>query len=241
MMFLRKGARYRLLGSSSLPELMGSDWADFASDPSIRKFVLSSDSALREELCNEDANGICQFTTSVILSTSLSCSTDDECKVDTVRVVQVTNNIFYEYMRPACVENVFFNSGIKLSQRYKWMRSTCGNPLLPVASEACCASGSQFGQRNYIYDGERMTYDTALNRCSELGMMTCDYNHVVHDVWYKANNFFWAKVRSKITSFSLPGLIYHNSNTTFCFFLSTKPFHFINLSAEKHRIIAGFA
>ena len=100
-MFLRKGATYRLIGSSHMPELMQDD-AGFENDPTLKKFILSSASELKAELCNVDASGNCQYANTVTLDNTLNC-VDTECDADTLRVVQV-NEIHYEYVRPACVE-----------------------------------------------------------------------------------------------------------------------------------------
>ena len=45
-MFLRKGAKYRLLGSSSAPELI-EDHSYFKNDPTIKRFVLDNRSLLK--------------------------------------------------------------------------------------------------------------------------------------------------------------------------------------------------
>jgi len=105
-MFLRSGASYRLIGASHMPELM-EDNSAFKDDPTLKKFVLDSDSALKSKLCNANANGICQYESLVTVDKNLECSAK-ECDADTLRVVQVADGIYYEYVRPPCVEQVFF-------------------------------------------------------------------------------------------------------------------------------------
>lgn len=137
-MFLRKGATYRLLGASHMPELM-EDHASFANDITLKKFVLDSSSLLKGELCNADIAGNCQYENSVTLDHSHTC-TATECDADTVRVVQVSPGIHYEYVRPPCVEQAFYANAKKVIFRERWSDSSCANPKLPYASEACCVS-----------------------------------------------------------------------------------------------------
>ena len=92
--FLKVGAKYRFLGGSSLPELMN-DPNEFKSDDSINRFMLDLKSSLREELCNENSSGECQFANTVILQSSKICS-GIECDVDNVRVLQLETGVFYE-------------------------------------------------------------------------------------------------------------------------------------------------
>jgi len=175
-MFLRKGARYRLLGSSSSPELM-EDHSYFKKDPNIKRFVLDSNSGLKARLCNA-SNGECQYEMSVTLDTNIDC-VGKECIADTVRVVDV-GGIYYEYARPPCVEQAFYNNAMKVIYRERWADSSCANPLLPYASEACCSVANLRAQRypNYLYDQERVLFSTANSRCEEIGMTSCDFNDI---------------------------------------------------------------
>ena len=52
--FLNKGASYRFLGSSPLPELQ-SDHSSFASDETVKRMVLSTSSQLFQKLCNQSS------------------------------------------------------------------------------------------------------------------------------------------------------------------------------------------
>jgi uncharacterized protein (DUF1501 family)/uncharacterized protein (DUF1800 family) len=177
-MFLRKGAVYRLLGSSHMPELMEDD-PNFANHP-IKKFVLASNSTLRSVLCNQGSNGSCQFENNVALIGNIDCA-GQECNVDTVRVVEVGEGIHYEYVRPACVEQVFYADAKKVINKDRMSDSSCANPLLPYASEACCEGQHDLvAERytDYVYDQERVTYPTAGSRCSAMGLVSCDFNSI---------------------------------------------------------------
>jgi len=186
--YLKKGALYRFLGSSNLPEAL-SDPGQFATDESVIKFVLDDDSELKELLCNNGGSGDCQYRTSVTLSSDLSC-TGNECNVDTLRVVQVSEGVFYEYVRMPCVELAFFKNAKKVQPRYNWDPVMCANPLLPAASEACCEPNKNAAIRNVIYDGERMTLNSAEDRCDAISRTTCDFVSVSGDR-HKTNSYFW--------------------------------------------------
>jgi hypothetical protein len=176
-MFLRKGATYRLLGASSTPELMEDD-AKYRTDTTIKKFSLSASSQLKAKLCNE-VDGSCQFANSVVLDTNIGCM-DLECNADTVRVVEVSPGVHYEYVRPACVEQAFYANAKKVINRERWADSSCANPLLPYASEACCAMGDLRAYRSpdYLYDQERVMFSTADSRCEAMGKKSCDFNDI---------------------------------------------------------------
>jgi len=179
-MFLNEGATYRLIGGSNLPELV-EDPIEFATDTTIKKFVLPSTSQLKEALCVAELGG-CKYPNKVVLAKSLNCTdgtlsgTGNECDVDTVRTVQVDEGLFYEYVPPACVQQAFYPNPVKLSGKRKppevedWLGNTCADPRLPVAGEACCntLSGSLVFRAN-AYDGERMTFVKAQERCESLG------------------------------------------------------------------------
>lgn len=55
----------------------------------------------------------------VTLDANLECK-GLECSADTVRVVQVGEGIFYEYVRPPCVEQAFYNNAKKVIFRERW-------------------------------------------------------------------------------------------------------------------------
>eukprot|EP00957_Ditylum_brightwellii_P002400 184008-Ditylum_brightwellii.AAC.1 len=93
-MFLKKRATFRLLGSSSLPELIEDD-EEFDKDQTIKRFTLNTTSDLYSALCREES-GKCQFAAEVVLDSTYDCH-DQECYVDTLRVVEVIPGIYYEY------------------------------------------------------------------------------------------------------------------------------------------------
>merc|ERR1712190_504320 len=70
--FLRKNAKYRLLGSSSTPELQ-SDPVEWNINESAIRFTLKNESPLYNELCNPKPSGDCDFKSVVVLDSDLTC------------------------------------------------------------------------------------------------------------------------------------------------------------------------
>lgn len=96
--FLRKGAKYRLLGSSTLPLM---HYQRLPNRDSKKAFVLSSTSTLYSELCNGTPDN-CNFFSEVTLTSNISQCDGEECSVDELRLVQIQSNppVYYEYIRP---------------------------------------------------------------------------------------------------------------------------------------------
>eukprot|EP00804_Cyclotella_cryptica_P009369 CCRYP_018076-RB/>CCRYP_018076-RB protein AED:0.03 eAED:0.03 QI:374/1/1/1/0.94/0.9/20/617/4181 len=210
-MFLRRGAVYRLLGTSSLPELMEDDW-NFKTDPTIKKFTLDPASQLKATLCNPGSNGSCQFSNSVTLESNLICVAL-ECAADTLRVVEVSPGIHYEYVSPPCVEQVVYPNAKKVINRERWADSSCANPLLPYASEACCSTGDLKAYRSpdYLYDQERVTFSTAESRCHAMGKKSCDFNEI-RDLEYYKKGYHWSTdkclIKVKVNAVGHVALVY---------------------------------
>ena len=209
-MFLRKGAKYRLLGSSHSPELM-EDHYNYKKDYAVKRFVLQSDSELKNTLCKSDG-GKCNFKTSVTLDANLECA-GNECLADTVRVVEVGEGIFYEYVRPPCVEQAFYNNAKKVIFRERWSDSSCANPMLPYASEACCSMGDLRAYRSpdYLYDGERVKFSSAESRCVADNKLSCDFNDIGAIDWWK-KGYHWTtdkcKIQVKVNAVGQVALVY---------------------------------
>ena len=176
--FLKRGARYRLLGGSSSPELM-KDPIYFATDTTtILRAELSPSSALYQRLYNGG-----NFELNVELENDLSCN-GIECNVDTLRVVKV-GSMYFEFVQRPCVQLAFYDKGkqIQLRDNYRYGQM-CANSNLPHAREACCRQ-ERYQEVNiasmetgvtYLYEGERMTYATAQQRCHEKGL--CQFETV---------------------------------------------------------------
>ena len=118
------------------------DESSFKTDLTLKKMKLNStSSALYSALCNDGPNG-CKWSNTVTLDSNLDC-TGKECDADTLRVVEVTAGMHYEYVRPACVEQVFFANAKKVIFRDRNEDSSCANPLLArqayvISCVLCC-------------------------------------------------------------------------------------------------------
>jgi len=83
--FIRKGATYRLVGSSYQPMFHSSQLS--VDQDRVKILSLSTSSGLYSKLCN-GSPGSCNFQTVVTIDTNLGC-VGIECSVDDLRLVQV--------------------------------------------------------------------------------------------------------------------------------------------------------
>jgi len=137
--FLKKGAKYRLLGMSSSPELHV-DPQMWVTDMAKKRFILqkpSKGTSLYTKLCNPASSGYCRYQNIVELDKDYACL-GDECLVDTVRVIQVNPGGFYEYVRNSCIEQAFFNNTGKVVRMFD-DKILCADPRRDIAS--CCVDG----------------------------------------------------------------------------------------------------
>jgi uncharacterized protein (DUF1800 family)/uncharacterized protein (DUF1501 family) len=177
--FLRIGAKYRLLGSSHVPDLKKQTWKIVKG---TQLLALDSLSNLYGKLCSPSQLGTCSYPSVVVLDVNLPCN-GFECRLDTIHVVQV-GSAFYEYVRIPCVEQSFISNGIKVIGATRSSAAVCANPGLSVASEACCPLATtsllqQNATSSCLISGEQMTHMTAGSRCASVKRRLCDYNVMV--------------------------------------------------------------
>ena len=180
--FLREGATYRLLGSSAVPDLH-SQPKSWSANASVEEFQLTSSSNLYETLCNANSQG-CAFKSVVKLQQNLPC-TGDECTLDNLRVVRVqtTPPVYYEYVRPPCVDFSFYNDAKKISKTYPY-EAMCANAKSHVAMNACCVGENDVAYNICKFTSERLSYSRSRSRCQNYGsgtLDTCDWT------WMKRN------------------------------------------------------
>ena len=191
--FLRKNAKYRLLGSSTLLELQSNPPASI--DAQSKSFTLLKSSHLYNELCKPKTQGgtDCNWQNEVVLKQNLDC-VGQECDVDTLRLVQVTDNVYFEYVHPPCVMLSYFSNAKKISSKND-KDAMCADPRLPQASEACCVIDTTISEdRNCEYVGERVTYSKAVGRCADLGQQTCKFRRIrdcISECCSWIENYFW--------------------------------------------------
>lgn len=175
--FLRKGARYRLLGQSTLLETQANPipWWDSPNgpDPLRAKINIDPSSPLFRKLCNANGGSDCNFLTQITLDENLECF-GEECLVDTLRLIEITDGVYFEYMRQPCVELSFFNDARTLTFPYR-QREMCGNPSLEQGGTVCCNNNIDAHFNPCKYTNEKVTFSTAESRCTDLGLDVCDY------------------------------------------------------------------
>lgn len=173
--FLRKGAKYRLIGSSKTPTAhYQPEWWVNHSPPTV--LSLTTSSALYGALCGGPV-GSCNFQNIVTLDSNIGCDSG-ECSVDDVRLVQVQSNppVLYEYIRLPCVELAFYENGKTVQQerllQQQWPKTgMCANSNLPVAKDACCwypgpTNTNPDATSLCEFTAERSTFATAQARCN---------------------------------------------------------------------------
>ena len=101
--FLGRGAKYRLLGNTTQSDIL-----DTSKVQIIPK--LDPSSSLFKVLCRSNSNEECLYPGVVTLRESLQCR-GDECSVtEDPKVVQVNDHVYYEFVKPACVNFPFSSS-----------------------------------------------------------------------------------------------------------------------------------
>jgi hypothetical protein len=202
--FLKKGAGYRLLGGTPSPELM-KDPSFFTSTTAseILRAELNPMSQLFQKLYSSNHKAF------VTLDNDLVCTPGTfECLVDTIRILKV-GSIYYEFVERPCVQLGFYNNGKQIQLRDNWRRGQmCANANLTHAREACCREDRvdevsvavMVTNVTYFYEGERMTYDTARNRCMAYGRDLCFYETVAIKPLddYRKKGYHWTNKECSI-------------------------------------------
>jgi hypothetical protein len=116
--FLKKGAKFRLLGKDSVSKLQHPHRDD---EGNTITHILDSTSDLLTLLCQESVDGKCRYPSSVEIENTINC-VGIECAADNLQIIQVAQNIYYEYLKPPCINFPFFNNG-----KYSLMQLEDGN------------------------------------------------------------------------------------------------------------------
>ena len=138
---------------------------------------------------------MCDFQATITLDESLSYCDDSnvsaeykECHVDVVRVVEVLPGLYYEYVRPPCVNMPFIpeSESAKVVAGSNMRTAACADKRLPSATSTCCGYTAVGGGGRETwadmlseYRNERLTYDGNEVRCQNwkdipLGRVVCD-------------------------------------------------------------------
>lgn len=139
--FLKKGAKYRLLGKNSSPDLL-EDPVEWEEASTAQRFILQPNggTSLYAKLCKSEVAANCQYDAVVLLDETIMCS-GAECTVDTLRVVEV-GGVYYEYIRPPCVYQAFFRDARMVVKRFNQYDLKCADPRTQVASATCCTTNT---------------------------------------------------------------------------------------------------
>ena len=213
-MFLMKGSKFRFLGGSRvriccewcpifslnlaepshyvLPKLSNliHTKPDYLNDETIIHFELNATSQLRAFLCS-GAGPDCKSQppqNEVILADTLPCTQGTaECSVDTVRVIKVAEDRYWEFILPPCVEQAFFNGGRKLGLQHSGVKgAVCANERIPAAFEACCEYPTTESSCSECNDGNVCTRDLCTEiagQCFNPPLPLCT-NGFILETWY---------------------------------------------------------
>ena len=203
--FLKKGASFRLRGSSKMPTLHSQPTWWFGEDRNIKVLELSLSSQLYDKLCNADTDGTCDFAPVVTLDDANIDCDSIECMVDDLRLIKVQSDpdIHYEYIRVPCVEQTFYQNSKTVQSLYPY-DAMCANGDLPLATDACCDNptwSDPGGRSSCEYSVEKTTFLTSETRCkNNFGdnavqcawnwQKTSDNDKVCH--WGHEDDFYWA-------------------------------------------------
>jgi cullin-associated NEDD8-dissociated protein 1 len=165
--FLRKGAKYRFLGSENFQVL-------YARKTMLDLSELNSN--LYTELCNRQGGSSCVLRSTILLPNDIACS-GVECNVETIRTVRLnlssTESVYYEYVQLPCIELEFPENGAS-STHVNGYEKVCVDRRSARASALCCNANSKSnGVIATLYDGEIVSYPSAEKICMSRGMQVC--------------------------------------------------------------------
>lgn len=124
--------------------------------------------------------------------------------------------VYYEYVQQPCVQQLFYHNAKTVSSKVPSKGTLCDNPNLPIAAAACCEKTGNKSKTysNTIYDGERMTFASAVSRCDKASMEACNFDSMT-DKSHKLSSFFWtlddSSIKLKVNSKGRASIL-HQSN-----------------------------
>jgi Protein of unknown function (DUF1800) len=162
--FLKKGATYRLI-TKRVPEIH-IDPSDWATDPLAKRLrvVGSGGISLFSKLCGSQTVADCTRQTKIVFDEDVPCN-GIECSLDTVRVVEISDGIYYEYVQRPCVYEAFFQNPKMIVPMASWWAVVCADPRLSAASASHCKPNPDWSYNS-----------TWIHEVS-------NWNDVCHDLW----------------------------------------------------------
>jgi hypothetical protein len=157
-----------MLPGKGEPQLISEDLKETDPYASKKRVVLDSDSKLGAAMCQiEDQSPCLGYNSKVVLRVDITNCQGIECLIEDPRVLEVADGVFYEYIRPACVQRAFYPNPKKV--RALNSNIMCADPTLESASTTCCGENDRNGEASRegveLFFGEKVTYDVASARC----------------------------------------------------------------------------
>ena len=162
-----------------------------------------ADDALFDVLPSYRNQDECDFKTIVKLDENIACH-GKECRVDTVRTIEVIPGTYYEYLRAGepdyesymshlfvtsqssshtteCVYLPFYQNAAKVFAGYNHNIAMCADKRLPSALSTCCGGyidrhpvAREWADVLSEYRGELLTYNGNTERCTSWDRSICD-------------------------------------------------------------------
>eukprot|EP00934_Nitzschia_sp_Nitz4_P009264 Nitzschia sp. Nitz4//scaffold316_size20630//7257//13186//NITZ4_008656-RA/size20630-snap-gene-0.2-mRNA-1//1//CDS//3329547514//9254//frame0 len=177
--FLTVGATFHLLGSSSEPRLRSKVYTWKYADP--KRISLEATSELAKALCGGSTTS-CNPAATTTLNAEVKC-VGIECLIDEPQTFEAAPGVWFEYIRPPCVNQAFFDNA-KTTRNVYQLYGLCSNPLNRDHSALCCLASDLDNPnpvvnpnlgRNILFSSERVTYEEAERRCNAIGgAAVCD-------------------------------------------------------------------
>jgi hypothetical protein len=196
-----------VLGGNPKPDLLHEKvvWEFRAPKRLSLNFISSS---LAAALCHGDVTN-CQPTgANVVILDDVPCD-GDECLVYEVRTLQAAPGMWFEYIKPPCVNQAFYSNPQTLRRRSRWRGGyMCGNPKALEGAVTCCDDRDWGDWRKEIFGGERVPLSAAIERCEEVpGRYVCkdpyapdaDCGDPSQGGCDSANIFYWTQEPCELT------------------------------------------
>ena len=206
--FLRIGASYRYLGRDPRPKLQDKYSDSYGNEGITPRLHLPADSSLYQTLCGAGVAGwaageSCGMQSAVTLENGLEDSQFDHLEHSAVVVVGLTFTdtstgiaqeltVWYEYVRPPCVELTFYTNSkrVRRLDANSKHQVECADPRLAVASTTCCREtdldpNSARGTCNFLH--ELLPYADAEQQCADNASPyydLADYNSICENHRY---------------------------------------------------------
>eukprot|EP01050_Picozoa_sp_SAG11_P010132 SAG11_NODE_999_length_6236_cov_3.256477_4_plen_1097_part_01 len=179
-LFLRRGTVYHFIGFNF--DVLASDGSG------VEPFsVHDRASMLYQVLCGSPEDSECEWSGDVTVATNLPCH-GGECDIDRAEYLQLTDYEngrvgYYEVIAPACTNFPFFSQGRVVKWGSPWYNEmSCSDPNAAAAAPQCCETEitDGTGSAQCEYSHERVTYQTALERCESIDRSLCYGNAYIN-------------------------------------------------------------